>query len=300
MEETKVCKQCNKNLKLSEFMFSKGISENTKNNIYYRSICIYCTRENARNKQKEKKKQRLCTGCSKKLDESNKTTCCKECSKRKNKVIKKHRDNIIKQKLCISCHKTVNTNNSKCKECRDKENNCRKDRCEYRRENGLCTQCGKKHDPEYKKIICVDCNKKLRKRYWRNKKSVLRSNKKHNKDLKIAAFEAYGGAVCNCQGCNEKRLNFLAIDHINNDGYEHRKNQGKGVKIYRWLKKNNYPEGYQVLCHNCNWSKHANGGKCDHELEGYIHPEKRQDCKAIVYNSFDNYINGKGEELIIT
>jgi hypothetical protein len=52
---------------------------------------------------------------------------------------------------------------------------------------------------------------------------------------------------------------FLTIDHIENNGAEHRRQQrngqNKGHDIYAWLRKNNYPEGFQVLCYNCNCAK---------------------------------------------
>lgn len=60
-------------------------------------------------------------------------------------------------------------------------------------------------------------------------------------------------------------LEFLQIDHINNDGKEHRKASGcgSGEAMYRWLKKNNYPAGFQVLCCNCNYAK-MKYGECPH------------------------------------
>jgi hypothetical protein len=30
--------------------------------------------------------------------------------------------------------------------------------------------------------------------------------------------------------------------------------------------KHGYPEGFQVLCMNCNWGRYRNGGVCPHEL----------------------------------
>ena len=54
----------------------------------------------------------------------------------------------------------------------------------------------------------------------------------------------------------------LAIDHISNDGVAQREKFGirSGVHFYRWLIKNNYPEGYQTLCRNCNWIKRIEEG----------------------------------------
>lgn len=34
--------------------------------------------------------------------------------------------------------------------------------------------------------------------------------------------------------------------------------------MYRWLMKNKYPSGFQVLCWNCNMGKQINGGVCPH------------------------------------
>lgn len=77
-------------------------------------------------------------------------------------------------------------------------------------------------------------------------------------------FEAYGG-ICAC--CGEAEPTFLTIDHIDNDGAEHRrllKNSG-GSAFFAWLRQHNFPTGFQVLCRNCNWGKHANGGICPHK-----------------------------------
>src|SRR5436305_941261 len=51
--------------------------------------------------------------------------------------------------------------------------------------------------------------------------------------------------VCACPGCGEKRLEFLAVDHIDGGGGKHRKAVGGGGhNFYSWLKRNDYPPGY--------------------------------------------------------
>lgn len=52
--------------------------------------------------------------------------------------------------------------------------------------------------------------------------------------------------------------------HVNGGGKQHRLEVGFGQVFYRWLKKNDYPEGYQVLCHNCNLAK-GFYGTCPHQ-----------------------------------
>lgn len=75
--------------------------------------------------------------------------------------------------------------------------------------------------------------------------------------IKQEAFLHYG---TKCVWCNESDIVVLTIDHINNNGGEHRRRL-KGRKIYDWLKDNGYPDGFQVLCRNCNWKKHIKNSK---------------------------------------
>ena len=76
---------------------------------------------------------------------------------------------------------------------------------------------------------------------------------------------AYYGGVCQC--CGEMWLEFLTIDHIDGSGREHRRQlKGKhGSSFYSWLKSNNFPSGYRVLCFNCNCAL-GFFGFCPHEL----------------------------------
>ncbi len=68
------------------------------------------------------------------------------------------------------------------------------------------------------------------------------------------------GGCCAC--CGENQLEFLTVDHINEDGAEHRRRVGRDICTY--LRKHDYPPGFQVLCLNCNRSKHFGGGVCAH------------------------------------
>lgn len=79
------------------------------------------------------------------------------------------------------------------------------------------------------------------------------------------ALAAYGGEQPKCACCGENEVKFLCIDHINGGGGKHRKEiKGKGLTTYIWLKKNGYPNGFQVLCHNCNMAK-GFYGLCPHK-----------------------------------
>ena len=98
-------------------------------------------------------------------------------------------------------------------------------------------------------------NKKHRKEYLsKNKEKVREYNKRYNQNARKFLLTFYGGNPPKCKCCDEGTIEFLALDHINNDGAEHRRKFGNG-RIYWWIKRNNFPSGFQVLCHNCNTAK---------------------------------------------
>ena len=89
--------------------------------------------------------------------------------------------------------------------------------------------------------------------------AILQSNyqKRMRTSLKILVLSHYGNGVCECVNCGENRIACLSIDHKNGGGNKHRKNatEIKRLGFYGWLEKNNFPEGYQTLCMNCQWVK---------------------------------------------
>jgi hypothetical protein len=95
--------------------------------------------------------------------------------------------------------------------------------------------------------------------YERHKDRHAVRNKANWQKVKTEVVAAYGGK-CGC--CGEDNLVFLTIDHVNNDGAAHRREVGRSG-IYFWLRRKGYPEGFQVLCWNCNMAK-ALGG-CPHQ-----------------------------------
>lgn len=101
--------------------------------------------------------------------------------------------------------------------------------------------------------------------YHRNREKNLSWQRAYRKKIKDQCFAAYGGYICKCCGITEPTM--LALDHIENDGYKHRKEMGYrgGIGIYLWIIRNQFPSMFQVLCYNCNQSKRINGGICAHQ-----------------------------------
>jgi len=83
------------------------------------------------------------------------------------------------------------------------------------------------------------------------------------KRLRLRVLNHYSNGTLQCKCCGEKIYEFLCLDHIKGGGNKERKKTGYGPKLYLWLIKNDFPIGYQVLCHNCNLAK-GFYGKCPH------------------------------------
>lgn len=74
-----------------------------------------------------------------------------------------------------------------------------------------------------------------------------------NKQInRIITLQIYTNGKMECCLCGEDDIDVLSFDHIYNNGNIHRK-EIKNCHIARWLIRNNFPEGYRVLCRNCNW-----------------------------------------------
>jgi hypothetical protein len=83
---------------------------------------------------------------------------------------------------------------------------------------------------------------------------LLVSQAQRNAGFKESAINMYSNGEAVCRWCGHGDMDVLCLDHIANNGGQHRKSVG--IHMYNWLRKHDYPEGFQVLCMNCNWKKH--------------------------------------------
>lgn len=133
--------------------------------------------------------------------------------------------------------------------------------------------------PDYFKTWAKN-NQERRKKYYRERaEKGLVSRKLIKPDyyrgyfyrLRLEVLSHYcGGKAPSCSCCGENHYEFMAIDHVNGGGNKHRKEiekqKGSRINMYRWLKANNFPEGYRILCHNCNQARGFYGA-CPHEMK---------------------------------
>ena len=135
---------------------------------------------------------------------------------------------------------------------------------------------------------CLSCNKTIRskpslncsKQHFEVYKNYLLRSKIRSNELRLKVIRAYG-SKCVCCGFNDinKKIfnkSYLQIDHINGGGYKHIKNLHKSrTTFYLWLKINNYPGDYRVLCWPCNVGMESGKNKCElhKEILSIMFPE---------------------------
>lgn len=126
---------------------------------------------------------------------------------------------------------------------------------------GICRTCTRKAVKGSQ--LCSKCHSNVK--VWREKnplKLAAYSWRTRTK-LKREVFNAYGGPRCVC--CRIATVEFLTIDHIEGGGLAHRRQLRRdGYSLYGWLRQNQYPKGYRVLCMNCNFAR-GHFGYCPHE-----------------------------------
>lgn len=187
-------------------------------------------------------------------------------------------------KVCRTCNKTKPLNafakrsdtggyRNTCTRCRNGKlsggdcEGCGRWFLRYSQERRLCAAC---RPPVTK--ACATCGKEFvgsteQRRYCspecRNARTGVQRQEARLK-VRLEALQAYGGEEPRCVCCGEQTFQFLALDHTNGGGHAHRKETGGGG-FYSWLRRHNYPAGFRVLCHNCNFGRQINGGTCPHQ-----------------------------------
>lgn len=117
----------------------------------------------------------------------------------------------------------------------------------------ICKKCNTKIGNEWKTQNPIKTQEYSKRYYERHPKYNIPWGRQNRLDIREEMIKAYGGK---CAHCGIDNPIVLDIDHIDNNGGEHRKQGMWGWKLYRWLRKNNYPkDNYQLLCRNCNWIK---------------------------------------------
>lgn len=200
---------------------------------------IYGSKEHQSWRRKQRKAQGLCGYCKNKALEGK--HLCEECYKK----TKGYREKRLKNGLCSYCLNTSALGKKFCQPCID----IRKNRVHSRKASKICVSCGIRDS--FGLNLCQICSDR---------------NKENRAKVKMEAFNSYGGPKCIC--CKSEVFEHLTIEHIDNNGAEHRKSltgkkTGGGYHFYAKLKKLGFPKEprLEVLCYSCNFAR-ANNGYC--------------------------------------
>lgn len=102
-----------------------------------------------------------------------------------------------------------------------------------------------------------------------------------NRALRVAVLTHYSKGTPTCACCHETTLEFLSLDHIHGGGYQQRK--AIRGSWWMWLRRMKYPEGFRVLCHNCNQA---------YGMYGYCPHQGSEERLAVAFRTYDpNAIN---------
>lgn len=157
--------------------------------------------------------------------------------------------------ICSTCPRPVDEPGfKKCRACREYMRYFKRVYRDVEKPAGVCSiaDCSREARPGLK--LCNHCAglhaKKAKTAEYKEYRKTWRD------EVREEVIKAYG-AVCKC--CGEAKPRLLTIDHI--DGYED--GPRSSFALYCWLKRNNFPEGFRVLCMKCNFTL-GHHGYCPH------------------------------------
>ena len=186
---------------------------------------------------------------------------CRKCGETKPiKVFPKRNDTGGVRNHCYACRRKSDVETYRCAL-------CNRQSTRVVGASDLCSRCR----PQQPNKICKTCNNafasSMSNRDYCSSPcqqigvQLARRAQSKARRLEVLAFYSDGNIQCAC--CGEATAAFLALDHINGGGRQQMDTMGGG-NYWAWLYRER-PDGFQVLCHNCNMGRQLNGGICPHK-----------------------------------
>ncbi|RDJ35314.1 MAG: hypothetical protein DWQ19_10900 [Crenarchaeota archaeon] len=177
-----------------------------------------------------------------------------------------------------------------------------------------CKICKAKEDREYRARHRDKIKKKKHLYYEQNKDHIKCKTvryQKHNPDkvkaysktarenLKIEIFNHYCNCNIECKNCGQNQLHLLTVDHVNGGGSQHKR---RIKNLYSWIKRNNFPEGFQVLCWNCQFRKKNEEAKPENPQPNQIkQAEYVKNIKKEVLSHYGTTCScGESDDVVLT
>jgi hypothetical protein len=120
----------------------------------------------------------------------------------------------------------------------------------------LCTNIMNKQTPEE--------SKRYRKTYLSKEGNLEKERTRTREKARLVRLDVLDHYGNKCECCKEGNKEFLAIDHI--DGKGKLSKFDTGIRLFNRLRREKYPAGFRILCHNCNMSL-GMYGYCPHQIK---------------------------------
>ena len=159
-----------------------------------------------------------------------------------------------------------------------------KDKAKKNREKPEVKKQRKKYLENYKprrKELDARPERKKQRKDYKSKPENKKRERELDRALRYLVLQTYSKRLSNseipcCKCCHlNSDIAFLSVDHIggkkqmDNDLKLTEKGYSSDLDTYqllRWLRRNDFPDGFQILCHNCNHAKgHSKDNKCPME-----------------------------------
>lgn len=177
---------------------------------------------------------------------------CKEWKDRETGFCRNRSNRDGRNKYCRTCNSKKAVDRRLKNRQRNSQGVCRlgEKRCAACKELKLKTDFGLKlSESDGLSALCSAC--------------IASRDRRYRAANRMRILDAYGNK---CACCGETRHEFLAVDHVNNDGAKHRREFSSTAMVYPDIIRRNFPPDFQILCFNCNCAKGIYG-KCPHQLE---------------------------------
>lgn len=198
---------------------------------------------------------------------------CQKCLNSGAASVRRGRATKKRKGICAHCHEPVIPGKTVCEKHAAEMRATSKERYHNNKAEGKCGHCNNPPVPGH--VFC---------QYHLDQQAQQRV------ELRLEVLNAYGGPKC--AWCGETELRFLELDHIDGGGRQHLReiNSGgriaSGTALYCWLKKNNFPAGFRVLCRSCNNKAHMETCKqhactVTHQRGHNIRTESTNDSESV-------------------
>lgn len=146
------------------------------------------------------------------------------------------------------------------------ENNCRPSI--FKKGSGYCNKCINEWQKRWY-WAHPEAGREKRRKYWTIERRIAR--RKEAQEFKKLAISHYSNGSMACanpfgeHAIPYRNLLALTIDHIGGGGSRHRLTT-RYWSFYKWLARQGYPDGFQVLCMNCQLIKKIVNNEMKSEL----------------------------------